>query len=229
MTSTNVEYDVVSRAKQSLGISSEPIYRMVYDILSQRRLGGTILDVGCGVGRFRQGLSGNFNKYIGADVMKYDGFPHSDEFPQINLDSGRVDLPDESADVVVGIETIEHLENPRAYMRELTRLCRVGGWIVVTTPNQLSLLSKLTLLFKNEFNAFRDNCYPAHITALLEVDLRRMATECRWDHVEVRYTKTGRIPSTAKSWPSGISHRFPMLFSDNVSITGRRTSEISEG
>ena len=61
-----------------------------------------------------------------------------------------------SADVVVAVETIEHLENPRAFMRELVRLTKSGGAVIVTTPNQLSLLSKMKLVLKNRFNAFQD-------------------------------------------------------------------------
>ncbi len=52
--------------------------------------------------------------------------------------------------------------------------------MIVTTPNQLSLLSKLTLVLKNEFNAFQAGSYPAHLTALLEADLRRIGVECGW-------------------------------------------------
>ena len=45
----------------------------------------------------------------------------------------------------------------------------------MTTPNQLSLLSKMTLLFRGQFNAFQEGpgLYPAHRTALLEIDLLR--------------------------------------------------------
>ena len=35
-------------------------------------------------------------------------------------------------------------------------------WLV-TTPNQLSLLSRATLLARGEHNAFRDGSYPAHM------------------------------------------------------------------
>lgn len=75
---------------------------------------------------------------------------------------------------------IEHLENPRAFIRVLVRLTKPGGWVFVTTPNQLSLLSQMTLMLKNQFNAFQEapSLYPAHITALLEIDLIRITTEC---------------------------------------------------
>jgi len=41
---------------------------------------------------------------------------------------------DGEADVVVSIETIERLENPRAVFRELARALRPGGLLIVTTP-----------------------------------------------------------------------------------------------
>jgi len=81
--------------------------------------------------------------------------------------SGGIPLTDSSADVVSAIEVIEHLENPRAFMWKLVRLTKPEGWVIVTTPNQLSLL---TLFVKHRFLAFQDVDYPAHLTALLEID-----------------------------------------------------------
>ena len=101
-----------------------------------------------------------------------------------------IPLEDGGADAVVSVETIEHLENPRAFMRELVRLVRPAGWSWSRPPNQLSLLSKLTLVIKNRFNAFTDADYPAHITALLESDLRRVATECGLDELETAFTNS---------------------------------------
>jgi hypothetical protein len=86
---------------------------------------------------------------------------------------------------------------------------------VVTTPNQLSLLSKLTLVLKNQFNAFQEapGLYPAHLTALLEVDLLRIARECGLADPTIRHTDSGRIPFTPWHWPRGFRGR---AFSDNV-------------
>jgi 2-polyprenyl-3-methyl-5-hydroxy-6-metoxy-1,4-benzoquinol methylase len=166
-------------------------------------------------------------RYVGADAIRHDGFPADAEFVVANLDAGMVTLPDNSCDVVACIETIEHVENPRALMRELVRLATPGGWLVVTTPNQLSVHSKLTLLAKNEFSHFRElpGQYPAHISALLEVDLVRICRENGLEDVAVRYSGHGRIPFTPRHWPyplratSGAKGR---AFSDNVLVVARK-------
>lgn len=216
--------EVETRARQSAGVSGAAIYQAVADVLARvHPVGGTLVDVGCGVGNLWPFVRDRFEKYIGSDVVRYDGFPTDAEFARVDLDSGQVPLPDGAGDVVVAVETIEHLENPRAFARELTRLCRPGGWVVVTTPNQLSLLSKLTLVVRNEFNAFRAGSYPAHLTALLEVDLRRIATECGWTEIAIRYSTQGRVPGTARHWPRSFSRWFPQTLSDNILLLGRRT------
>jgi 2-polyprenyl-3-methyl-5-hydroxy-6-metoxy-1,4-benzoquinol methylase len=188
-----------------------------------------ILDVGCGRGELWAFVKDRFAQYIGADIVEYAGFPAQARFLRIDLDAGKVPLADETADVVVAVETIEHLENPRAFARELTRLARPGGWIVITTPNQLSVLSKLTLLLRNEFNAFRASSYPAHITALLEVDLRRIARECGWEEVGIAFTRRGRMPGVRWHWPGLVSRCLPRAFSDNLLVIGRKPVQVTAG
>ena len=213
--------DVETRARLSLGTSAEPIYRTVAALLAERQVSGVLVDVGCGTGNLRRALGPRFARYVGADVVRYDGFPGDGEFHPIDIATGRVQLGDGVADVVAAVETIEHVENPRAFARELTRLSRPGQWVVITTPNQLSLLSKLTLVLRHEFNAFRAGSYPAHLTALLEVDLRRIAGECGWTNVTVRYTGDGRIPGTSRHYPRWVSRLFPRALSDNVALIAR--------
>lgn len=52
----------------------------------------------------------------------------------------RVDLPDQSADVIYCSEVIEHLLDPVPFIREWRRLLRPGGFVLVTTPNQPNIL-----------------------------------------------------------------------------------------
>ncbi len=100
------------------------------------------------------GLRLRFDYYIGADAVRYADLSLHTKFIPFNLEIGKAPLPDKCADVVGAVEIIEHLENPRAFIRELLRLTKPGKLVIVITANQLSLLSKLTLILKSQFNAF---------------------------------------------------------------------------
>jgi 2-polyprenyl-3-methyl-5-hydroxy-6-metoxy-1,4-benzoquinol methylase len=212
-----------SRARLSGGGSEPAIYRMVARVLKTRDVrGGRLVDVGCGSGALWQHAGSRFDHYTGVDVARYEGFPAEGSFVELDLDTGATPLPDGTGDVVAAVETIEHLENPRALFRELTRLAKPGGWVVVTTPNQLSLLSLATLVAKQRFSAFQDVHYPAHRTALLEVDLRRLAAECGLEDIAIAYSEDGRIVFTSRHYPGLLSRAFPRACSDNVLIIGRK-------
>lgn len=222
-TTAQVSLDVESRARQSDGASNEDIYQMVADCLREQHCGGgTLLDVGCGTGRLWSFVSANMDRYIGVDAVRYADFADACEFHLANVDNGKIALADEFADVVAAVETIEHLENPRAFMRELVRLARTGGIVLVTTPNQLSALSLLTLVIKKRFSAFQDVHYPTHLTALLEIDLRRIATEAGLREISFRYSLGGRLVLTPWHYPKSLARLFPRALSDNVLMIGRK-------
>ncbi|MFI5399060.1 MAG: class I SAM-dependent methyltransferase [Candidatus Binatia bacterium] len=215
--------EVEERARQSAGGSNAAIYDMVREALEVcGARGRRVVDVGCGTGRLSAYVKGRFDTYVGVDAVRYDGFPEDAAFHQCDLDGGRIPLEDAAADVVAAVEVIEHLENPRALVRELARVAAPGGWVVVTTPNQLSGLSLLTLLVKHRFSAFQDVHYPRHLTALLEVDLLRIARENGLTDVTCRYSLDGRIPLTAAHWPRTVSRCFPRTLSDNILMMGRK-------
>jgi 2-polyprenyl-3-methyl-5-hydroxy-6-metoxy-1,4-benzoquinol methylase len=226
---------VVSRALASGGGSAEAIHAMVRRALLSRDLRpGVLVDVGCGKGALAAALAGLHRKYVGADVVRHEGFPAGEEFVTVDLDRGRVDLPDGAGDVVACVETIEHVENPRALVRELTRLTKPGGWLFVTTPNQLSAAAKLSLLTRNQYPAFVEapGLYPAHITALLEADLVRLARECGLGRISIEYSGVGRVPLSALHWPRFLSRSVGALgraLSDNVMLCGQRPPAGGDG
>lgn len=225
MTISDVSNNVAERAKQSLGGSSDPVYQMVAKALNQLNSGGILVDVGCGSGKLWSFVSDRVDRYFGVDVIRYDGLPEAIEFIPFDLDSGKVSLFEGIADIVCAVEVIEHLENPRAFVRELVRLVKPGGFVIVTTPNQLSLLSKLTFILKNQFNAFQEapGLYPAHITALLEIDLIRIFTESGLNDIQINYSNVGRMPFTPWHWPKSLGLG-GQSFSDNILCMGLKSN-----
>lgn len=222
-TNSPTDLTTEARARESGGTSADAIYQTVAQLVHDNNVSGHLYDIGCGTGALRAFVGSWCSGYTGVDAVPYDLFPPDVQFLCANLDATRWPIADGVSDITVSVETIEHLENPRAFFRELTRITRPGGLIVVTTPNQLSLLSKLTFVVNNQFNAFqeRPGLYPAHRTALLEIDLIRIASELGLEFTRISYTGTGRIPGTSAKWPRWLP--LPVrTFSDNVLLSARR-------
>jgi SAM-dependent methyltransferase len=226
-TAENRYTDVRERASLSLGASASAIYAMVARHVERISAAGSgkrphLVDAGCGTGGLWPFVKPYLRSYTGVDVIRYREYPEGLDFQMVDLDTGTMGLPDASADIVVAVETIEHLENPRAFVRELARVARPGGTVLITTPNQLSLLSLITLIFKKQHSAFQASDYPAHLTALLEVDLERIARECGLTGIEFTYTGSGRIAFTARHYPIWVSGLSPRLFSDNLMLAAKK-------
>jgi 2-polyprenyl-3-methyl-5-hydroxy-6-metoxy-1,4-benzoquinol methylase len=220
--------DAVERALQTQGTSEDPIYRAGATLLRERGARGRLVDVGCGVGRFREFAADLATDYVGVDVVRHPALPADATFHRVDLDRESMPLANESVDVVAAIETIEHLECPRGFVRELSRVLKPGGWLLVTTPNQLSILSILCLITKGRFVAFQDAYYPIHRTALLPIDLVRIATDCGYSRVELAFTGSGRVPLTAAHYPASLSRLFPQALSDNVLLVAQRQHGLGE-
>lgn len=212
------------RAQLSEGRSAESLYELVGDLLL-RSVGprSVVIDVGCGQGLLWPRVAPIEVRYVGIDVVAYQDFPLECEFVEADLNAPWP-LGSNYADAVVSIETIEHLENPRAFVREIARIAKPGGLVVISTPNQLSLASKLCLVVRNEFLQFqeRPGLYPAHITALLETDLCHIALECGLSESLPIYSGRGRIPFTQSCYPRFVSRMFPRACSDNILLVARK-------
>jgi 2-polyprenyl-3-methyl-5-hydroxy-6-metoxy-1,4-benzoquinol methylase len=216
---------VRERSLLSQGRSGDAIYTMVRRALASRHSGGgLLLDVGCGSGQLWRYVGKSFSRYVGIDAVRYEDFPVDGQFIAADLDEMPLPLPDQYADVVGAVEAIEHLENPRAFARELTRIVKPGGIVILTTPNNLSLLSLMTLTLKHRFSAFQDVHYPAHLTALLEIDLRRIGAECGLRDVQILYSHQGRIIFTPWHFPKALSRLSPSALSDNLLLVGTRAN-----
>src|ERR1700741_4759186 len=116
----------VERALQTQGTSEDPIYRAGVTLLRERGARGRLVDVGCGVGRFREFAADLITDYVGVDVVRHPSLPAGATFHRVDLDPESITLAEESADVGTGIETIERLESPRSFVRELSRVLKPG-------------------------------------------------------------------------------------------------------
>lgn len=209
------------------GTSSGPILDAAFRLLKDHGCKGELLEFGAGTGDFLNHLlAGGFpGRMTGTDLLPRPGLlPEEVAWIQADLNHPLGSVPDNSLDVIVSTEVIEHLENPRAVIREFWRLLKPGGKVILTTPNQESLRSLLALLFSGHYAAFQDSCYPAHITALLRIDLRRIFAEAGFHELEFAYTNHGSIPKWPHRTFQQISAGFlrGRWFSDNLLLVAAK-------
>jgi SAM-dependent methyltransferase len=115
--------------------------------------GARVLDLGAGAGYFSWKLAEalaarGFDP--AAIITPCDLHPHLfmyDRLDCVPADfSGRLPFPDETFDVVVCMEVIEHIPDQMTLWREIARVTKRGGRALVTTPNVLSLNARLRYL-----------------------------------------------------------------------------------
>jgi 2-polyprenyl-3-methyl-5-hydroxy-6-metoxy-1,4-benzoquinol methylase len=213
-------------AQISQGTNGAPVYAKALEVLSQISPCQRLLDYGAGQGNLTQRLSGNglAEKICGADIMpRPDGLTAEIEWVQADLNLP-LSLPNSSFDVILSTGVIEYLENPRATLREFFRLLRPGGHAVITTPNQESLRSLLSIALAGHFVSFLDGSYPAQITALLRKDFTRICSEAGFSPPQFFYTDHGGVPKRPTiSWQQvsfGLCQG--RLFSDNIVVLAQR-------
>jgi SAM-dependent methyltransferase len=101
--------------------------------------GKTVLDAACGTGYGSAELARGASSVLGVDAdegaiayaqARYAGGNVAFEV----MDVSSLALDDISIDVVVSFETIEHLDDRDAFLREVTRVLRPSGTFIVSTP-----------------------------------------------------------------------------------------------
>jgi SAM-dependent methyltransferase len=117
-----------------------------------RRVGpvSTILDCGCSDGEFtaRIAKAVKATRVIGIDVVpeqiakaKIRGI----EAKISNLDKG-IDIPDESVDMLIASQVIEHVADTDGLVKEFYRVLQPGGYLVIGTPNLSAFTNILFLI-----------------------------------------------------------------------------------
>jgi len=95
----------------------------------------TILDVGCGTG-LNVSVFSKFGQVYGADSsLEALALAQSRGVKNVVLtDVEMLDFPDEKFDIVTALDVLEHTDNDQAALREMWRVLKPGGKLVVTVP-----------------------------------------------------------------------------------------------
>ena len=118
------------------------IHKKRYIFASQFVTNKVCLDVACGSGYGSVYLmSAGAQMVVGGDIsrkcIEYGREHYTiDGLHFVRLDAQHLPFPKESFEVVVSLETIEHLKNPRQFLSECHRVLNPGGVFICSTPNK---------------------------------------------------------------------------------------------
>jgi 2-polyprenyl-3-methyl-5-hydroxy-6-metoxy-1,4-benzoquinol methylase len=139
--------------------------------------GSNILDYGAGEGAFSQRIHDLGYRVFAVDIEQ-ESFKASVPFERLDFNNNSQIISFqqkylESFDLVLGIEVIEHVENPWQFIRNLKSLVKPGGWILISTPNVTSWYSRINFFLKGRFHQFEDyDRHYGHINPVTEDELR---------------------------------------------------------
>jgi 2-polyprenyl-3-methyl-5-hydroxy-6-metoxy-1,4-benzoquinol methylase len=114
----------------------EKFYAKYADTLRPEKTGGRALDVGCGVGQVVGRLKSAGFDAFGVDVSE----PNIERARKISsncqlYDGKALPFPDQHFDSVGALNVLEHVEQPEDFLRELVRVTRIDGRLVISSPN----------------------------------------------------------------------------------------------
>jgi SAM-dependent methyltransferase len=196
------------------------------------QISGRVLDVGCGERPYESLIRAS--EYVGLEIDTPESRARgkADAF----YDGGRFPFDDGSFDAVICNEVLEHVFEPDAFVREMGRVLKKGGRLLLTVPfvwdeheqprdyGRYSSFGLAALLQRHGFKILRQRKTASDVKALFQLinGYIYKATVTRSLYANLFITLLLMAPfnliGTALAW---ITPRNPDLFLDNVVLAER--------
>ena len=100
--------------------------------------------------------------------------------------------------------------------KEVARVLRSEGVLLLTTPNNDSIRARLWMAARGYFPAFDEVGYrtAGHIAPMTVVELRRATEEAGLRIVSIDGVEPGVIPAVGRQWPKALYRKWPIACSD---------------
>lgn len=209
-----------------------PLWRRWVKIIRKYKPSGKILDVGCGQGFFL-GYAKKYFDTSGLDVSVYcikesKCRTHLDNL--LVCDATSLSYKSGSFDIVTCFDLLEHLPNPELALKEIYRVLKNEGILIIRVPNISSIGATLK---KEEWFGCRDK---SHLSLLSNEEWLGLLEGCGFKILEVFYDGLWDTPYFKKVpkilqdifikfsslilfW---LGLRFPKKYGDNLCVIVKR-------
>src|SRR5689334_12884999 len=116
-------------------------HEVVYQRLAERCVDREVLEAGCGEGYGADLIADVARRVVALDYDEATVAHVRARYPRVDIKHGNLaELPlaDQSVDVVVNFQVIEHLWDQAQFVSECFRVLRPGGVFLVSTPNRIT-------------------------------------------------------------------------------------------
>lgn len=175
-TSPSLLHFTGERYVPEVGGNLELEHRHRYLLAARAVAGRTVLDIACGEGYGSAMLAQAAAKVTGVDISQ-EVIAHAQaKYRAGNLDFRRgsctaIPLQDACVDAVVSFETIEHHDQHLAMMREIKRVLKPGGVLIISSPDKLEYSDRpqysnphhVKELYRGEFEKLLDAFFKGHV------------------------------------------------------------------
>lgn len=140
-------------SKSPLVKAPEVLRQKLVKYYIHKNAGAAAADIGSGDGPFLNELSNSFEKVLCIDpdsnLLESLKLNFSDrQIDFINASIEKVNLPDDSCDLIIASEILEHVQHLNLAIDEIFRICKRGGRVIVTLPNDLLIINLKKFLIK---------------------------------------------------------------------------------
>jgi 2-polyprenyl-3-methyl-5-hydroxy-6-metoxy-1,4-benzoquinol methylase len=128
--------------------SDNPIHQRLFKayVVAKEYIRGAVLEVGCGEGRGINVLLEHSESFTAVDKIQPVIDQLQKKYPQGRFIAMNIPpltgLKDNTYDVVVSFQVIEHIEDDLLYLKEIHRVLKPGGTALFTTPNRKMSLTR---------------------------------------------------------------------------------------
>jgi 2-polyprenyl-3-methyl-5-hydroxy-6-metoxy-1,4-benzoquinol methylase len=222
---TNLEVLRTQASLESAGASSDAILEHIVSLILSLELATSteMMDIGCGQGELLNRVRVQRDwKLTGCDYTNFSNDERPFNFFQYDCNHD-FNESFKTYDLVTASEVIEHLENPRHFMRQLAGILKPGGHLLISTPNIESLTSLLSFCLRGYHSAYGGKSYPAHITPLAAFDLLNIGVETGQLKLQsISYVAKGRMPGLKCHWQD-FGFKASKHLSDNIVLHWLKT------
>jgi 2-polyprenyl-3-methyl-5-hydroxy-6-metoxy-1,4-benzoquinol methylase len=187
--------------KDGDGSSHAVILDMLGDMPKAR-----VLDIGCSGGLLAEHIRARGHRVTGIDYIEVPGVrERTDEFHQVDLVHGIPPEVGDGYDIVIAGDVIEHLPRPAQALKEISRVLRPGGQLMLSVPNFAHWYPRTRValgMFGYDRRGILDD---THLRFFTRATLRRLVRSSGFDILDERATG---LPLGTISEADGVRLRF---------------------